>query len=91
MCTDKNKDDVYWRKMMLDTEFFNNLFTYYETNVLNSPIDKNAPEIMIKTNSKNYFELANHGVKGLPDCQIEHAIERYIGYLTVYNKKVLKV
>jgi hypothetical protein len=91
MLTDINKNDIFWQKMMLNNEYFQKQYDYYKTNILNIPISDNAQEVFIKTKSKNFFELSSHGVKGLPDCQIEHAIERYIGLLTIYNKNVVKV
>jgi hypothetical protein len=91
LLTDVNKNDIYWQKMMLDKEFFNKQYNHYKNDFLNIPINENAAEIMIKTKSKNFFELLKNGAKGIPDCQIEHAIERYLGFLTIYNKKVITV
>jgi hypothetical protein len=89
--TDLNKNDIYWQKIMLDKDFFNKQYNHYKNDYLNIPISENAQEIMIETKSKNFFELLSHGAKGIPDCQIEHAIERYIGFLTTHSKKVITV
>jgi hypothetical protein len=89
--TDVNKNDVYWQKIMLNKDFFNKQYNHYKNDFLNVPISENAQQIMIETKSKNFFELLSHGAKGIPDCQIEHALERYIGFLTINNKNVLKV
>jgi hypothetical protein len=89
--TDIKKNDIFWQKTMLDENFITERFHFYKDNFFNIPISENSTKAMIETKSKNFFELLSHGVKGFPDCQIEHAIERYIGLLTIYNKKILKV
>ena len=42
----------------------------------------------VKLNAKNYFELLEKGYRGIPDFQVEHAIERYLGYLTCLDKTI---
>ena len=81
LLTDINKDDIFWKNKMLDIDTFNLFYDNYKNCVYNSCIDYDARNILIKTNSKNFFELKTYGYKGIPDFQIEHALERYIGYL----------
>ena len=81
--TDINTHDNYWKKNMMDLNIFDSYYNKYKSCQFNNPIDKDAFKMLIKTNSKNYYELFSHGYRGIPDLQIEHAIERYIGYL--YN------
>jgi hypothetical protein len=86
-----DKDDVYWQKCMDDKNTFTKYYTHYKENIFNEPIDELSHTKRKETNSRNYLELLKNGYRGIPDFQIEHAIERYSGYLTMYNKKVMFV
>jgi hypothetical protein len=88
LLTDINKDDIYWRSIMTNKQFFSKYYERYKNCIYNKPIDLNSHEKMIETNSKNFIELTKNGYRGIPDCQIEHALERYIGFLILYNKKL---
>ena len=88
LLTDKNKDDVYWQTAMDDTKIFNKYYNEYLNNSINKPISKYASFMRQKYKCKNYFELLDKGYRGIPDLQIEHAIERYLGYLICHNKKL---
>jgi hypothetical protein len=91
MLTDINKDDIYWRKIMMNDKIFNKYYKHSLNDFLNKPIDKEASDMLIKTSSKNFIELFKNGYRGIPDCQIEHALERYIGYLITKNSSILLV
>ena len=88
LLTDKYKDDVFWQEQMNDVEIFDEYYTHYKTDIFNKPIDKDAREMCILLGAKNYFDLYEKGHRGIPDFQIEHAIERYIGYLICHNKDI---
>jgi hypothetical protein len=79
--TDINKNDIFWKKKMIDLNTFNLCYNNCKESLFNSPIHIESRNMLIKTNSKNFFELLSHGYKGIPDFQLEHALERYIGYL----------
>ena len=87
-----NKNDSYWRQIMKDEQLFLKYYSQYQHNLLNTPIDYHSFNIINKDLTvKNYIELyKKYGLKGIPDCQFEHALERYIGYLTL-NSNILKV
>lgn len=90
--TDVYKNDEYWISIMKDKNVFENYFSQYSNNIFNKPIDKESHYIVSTGLAKNYIELLEkHGIRGIPDCQFEHALERYIGYLIFDNKKVLKI
>lgn len=92
MCTCINKNDTYWIKIMNDEILFNKYVKQYENCPFNKPIDAHAKNILINKSAINYIDLlVNHNTRGIPDCQFEHAMERYIGYLTTYKKNVMKV
>jgi hypothetical protein len=85
------KNDTYWQKIMTDSQIFNKYYIQYSNDLLNSPIDWRSSEMVKKYRIKNYIELyTTYGLKGIPDGQFEHALERYIGYLTL-NSNILKV
>jgi len=87
-----DKDDKYWQKIMNDSRIFNQYYIQYSNDPLNAPIDWRSSEIVKKYNIKNYIELyTKYGLKGVPDAQFEHALERYIGYLISHNQNILKV
>ena len=88
LLTDKNKNDVYWQTAMNNTKLFNKYYNEYLNNDINKPISKYASFMRQKYKCRNYFELLNKGYRGIPDLQIEHAIERYLGYLICRNKKL---
>ena len=73
---------------MDDVEHYNSEFRRMKNDVYNQPMTKKSRIMRQRKNAKNYFELLEHGFRGLPDCMIEHAIERYIGYLICFNKKI---
>lgn len=87
--THKDKDDIYWQSIMKNETLFNNYVAQYSNNIFNNPININSSKIIFNNLAKNYIELyQKFNLRGIPDCQIEHAIERYIGYLLTNNKKV---
>lgn len=88
LLTDRNKDDVFWCEHMDDEEYYDGEFSRLENCPWNSPMTPGAREMRKKYNARNYFELLERGYRGIPDLQIEHAIERYIGYLICYNKDI---
>ena len=76
------KDDVLWRSIMLDDNIFQSYLDQYSDQTLNQPIDKDSQAIVKKGLVQNYMELQNkYGLRGIPDGQFEHALERYIGHL----------
>ena len=88
LLTDRHKDDVVWQERMKDESMFEKYFEEYKVDIFNEPIDEDAGKMCKELSAKNYFELREHGYRGIPDLQIEHAIERYIGYLICLNKKI---
>lgn len=86
--TNIEKDDSFWQKCMLDKELFDKSYESRKDSILYKQISEDARDTLIKTGSKNYFELLKHGKTGIPDYMFEHALERYIGYLITHNKKV---
>ena len=88
LLTDRNKDDVFWCEHMDDEEYYDGEFSRLENCPWNLPMTPGAREMRKKYNARNYFELLERGYRGIPDLQIEHAIERYIGYLICYNKDI---
>jgi len=81
------KDDIYWQEIMKNKDIFLYYYNQYQQNLFNTPIDYHSFNIVTQDSSiKNYIQLyKKYGLKGIPDCQFEHALERYIGYL-IYNK-----
>ena len=88
LLTDKNKNDKFWCDIMDDAEYYNSEFRRMKNDVYNQSMTRKSRIMRQRKNAKNYFELLEHGFRGLPDCMIEHAIERYIGYLMCFNKSV---
>lgn len=88
LLTDKNKNDKFWCDIMDDTDHYNSEFRRMKNDVYNQPMTRKSRIMRQRKNAKNYFELLEHGFRGLPDCMIEHAIERYIGYLMCFNKNI---
>jgi hypothetical protein len=84
--TDIYKNDIYWQKIMDDPDIFKEYYNNYKCCVYNQPISDDAWKKRQETYSKNYMQLQKNGYRGIPDCQIEHAIERYIGYLITFQK-----
>jgi hypothetical protein len=82
-------NDEYWISIMKNRELFDNYLSQYTNNIFNKDIDKNSFNIINNNMAKNYIELYDkYGLRGIPDCQIEHALERYIGYLITNNSRV---
>ena len=86
--TNIEKDDSFWQKCMLDKELFDKNYKGRKDSIVYKEISEDARDTLIKTGSKNYFELLKHGKTGIPDYMFEHALERYIGYLITHNKNV---
>jgi hypothetical protein len=86
LLTHIDKEDTYWQNIMKNDSIFQKYYIQYQNDTLNSPIDWRSASIVKKYAVKNYMELYNrHGIKGIPDGQFEHALERYIGYLIAQN------
>ena len=86
LLTDINKDDKFWQKAMSDKQIFDKYVNMYQHDIYNSNLDINSYDVAKKSKCKNYMELYDKfKIKGIPDLQIEHALERYIGYLTLKN------
>lgn len=89
--TNIDKDDTYWQSIMKDYNIFQKYFNQYNNNIFNHPIDNNSYKILINNLAKNYIELyKKFNIRGIPDCQIEHAIERYVGFLITNKHRVYK-
>jgi hypothetical protein len=91
LLTDENKNDKFWCEHMDDKKYYDSEFSRLENCPWNLPMTPLAHEMRKKYNARNYFELLKHGYRGIPDLQIEHAIERYIGYLICHNKDIYTV
>lgn|GEM_PF-7134864 len=90
--TDVDKIDDFWLSIMKDDLIFERYYNFYRNNVHNSPIDMESKQLVKEGVVKNYFELLQKfGMKGIPDCQFEHALERYVGYLISHEKRVKTV
>ena len=84
LLTDKDKDDTFWQHYMCDKSVFDQYVHMHSHDMYNSKIDINSYYIMQNHKCKNYIEMYDKfNMKGIPDLQIEHALERYIGYLTI--------
>lgn len=80
--THDHKNDILWQNIMLDDNIFQSYMDQYSDQTLNQPIDKDSQAIVKKGLVQNYMELQNkYGLRGIPDGQFEHALERYIGHL----------
>jgi hypothetical protein len=91
LTTMSTKND-FWVSCMKDKIIFDEYYNYYLHNIYNEPIDLESKEIVEKGLAHNFLELYNKfGKKGIPDFHFEHALERYIGFLILENKKVLTV
>ena len=88
LLTDENKDDVYWQHNMNDKKIFYKYYMEYKDNAINDSIDEKSHIMRKQLGCKNYLELCSKGFRGIPDLQIEHAIERYIGYLICHDKSI---
>jgi hypothetical protein len=88
MLTDISTDDLYWQNCMIDNKIFMSYYDEYKNNVFNLPIDIESHDLIKNNAALNYIDLAKKGYRGIPDCQIEHAIERVIGYLTCLHKNI---
>lgn len=87
--TNIDTNDEYWISVMKNKELFDNYLSQYTNNIFNKDIDKNSFNIINNNMAKNYIELYHkYNIRGIPDCQIEHALERYIGYLITNNIRV---
>lgn len=87
--TSIDTDDIFWQNNMNDEKQFNKILC----NINNCPhttnMDEDSREIYLKYKCKNYLELfLKYNKRGIPDLQFEHALERYIGYLILNNKKI---
>jgi hypothetical protein len=90
--TTEQKNDIYWQKIMKNKEIFIKYYFQYQNDPLNSPIDWESQVVVGKSGVKNYIELLNkYGLNGIPDVQFEHAMERYLGYLTCNKQHKLKL
>jgi hypothetical protein len=88
LLTDINKNDTFWCDYMDDKRYYDLEFKRLSNCPWNLPMTQYAHEMRKKYNARNYFELLKYGYRGIPDLQIEHAIERYMGYLICYNKDI---
>jgi hypothetical protein len=91
LLNDVNSYDKLWIDKMDNDEVFNKTYLHYSNSAFNKPISENANIMRRKYNSKNYFELINQGYRGIPDYATTYAIERYLGYLICFNKKICLV
>lgn len=90
--TTAQKNDTYWQKIMKNKEIFIKYYFQYQNDPMNTPIDWESQVVVQKGGVKNYMELLDrYGLKGIPDIQFEHAMERYLGYLTCNTKQKLKL
>lgn len=90
--TTVQKNDIYWQKMMKNKEIFIKYYFQYQNDSMNAPIDWESQIIIQKGGAKNYMELLDrYGLKGIPDIQFEHAMERYLGFLTCKKQQKLKL
>lgn len=86
------KNDIYWQKIMKNKEIFVKYYFQYQNDPMNAPIDWESQIVVQKGGAKNYMELLNrYGLKGIPDVQFEHAMERYLGFLTRATQHQLKL
>lgn len=87
--TNINTNDTFWQQQMMDQKNFNKLYLAHKGHLQYNQIDEDSRDVMIKNNSKNYFELLKkYNKRGMADYMFEHALERYIGHLITSNKKV---
>lgn len=87
--TSINKNDTFWQSIMKDKSIFDSYFRQYTNNLFNHPIDYNSFSLIKNNLAKNYIELyKKFNMRGIPDCQIEHALERYVGFLITNKSKV---
>ena len=87
--TDSKKDDTYWIHCMNNHEIFTEYYEKYKNNCYNTPIDMESFSIIKNNMAKNCYELwEKYKLKGIPDLQIEHALERYTGWLTMEGKNI---
>jgi hypothetical protein len=86
------KNDIYWQKIMKNKEIFIKYYFQYQNDPMNAPIDWESQIIVQKGGVKNHMELLDrYGLKGIPDVQFEHAMERYLGFLTCKTQHKLKL
>lgn len=87
-----NKNDVYWQNIMKQQDIFLKYYMDYKDNIMNVPIDWDSHTVIKNSGAKNYLELyQKYGLKGIPDCQFEHALERYLGFLILNNQTQQKI
>lgn len=80
--TDIYTNDLYWQQIMMNSQSFLKYYEQYKCDIYNKPIDLDSRQVMIEKQCKNYFELwFVYHKRGIPDCQLEHALERYFGGL----------
>jgi hypothetical protein len=90
--TTVQKNDIYWQKIMKNKEVFIKYYFDYQNDPMNAPIDWESQVVVQKSGAKNYMELLDrYGLKGIPDVQFEHAVERYLGFLTCKKQHKLKL
>lgn len=88
MLTDIYTNDVYWQNCMTNETIFMKCYNTYKNCIFNLPIDIKSHQLMKDKVALNYIDLFKKGSRGIPDCQIEHAIERILGYFICLNKKI---
>jgi len=89
LLTTITKDDIYWQECMKNNRIFNQYVSAYSKQAFNKPIDKDSKTMVEKGLCKNFMQLYKHyQLRGIPDLQFEHALERYIGFLIFKNEKL---
>lgn len=87
--TSIDTDDIHWRACMLDSDIFERVCEYAKKHRYGVSIDADAPEVLAQGGYRNYIELCARGARrGIPDYQIEHAIERMIGFWITHARRV---
>lgn len=80
--TNIKKHDTFWIECMADDTIFNRYVQEYSNQFLNSPIDFSSQKLIKDGLCVNFMQLySEYKLKGIPDLQFEHALERYIGDL----------
>lgn len=85
---DINSTSHLWVEKMNDKEFFDKQYEFFRKCKWNKSIDIDSYSKRKELNCKNYFQLAKHGYRGLPDFSETYAMERYVGYLICRQKKI---
>jgi hypothetical protein len=82
--TSIKKHDTFWIECMKDDAIFNRYMQEYSNQSLNSPIDFSSQKFIKDGTCFNFMQLySKYKLKGIPDLQFEHALERYIGALVI--------